>query len=228
MVVTPSTAASPSNAAEANFVDCRGVDLRSGRFTVELMGIRRGRSIYRDPAGFHGLRNFASKIDAEKAIFKRRVLDLDIICQIELAPEVARGNTPMDIFSLFLLGFLTFDCQNILFSRDGDVVGTEARDRQRNPVAVFVKTFDVIRRVVVVTTAPASSTAFWAIPRVPLETGALPPVEAIGRAITRTPTQPRPKSCRGGSRDSETIPLPLDIKRHSCFTNEQQVGSRRK
>jgi hypothetical protein len=103
------------------------VDLRSGQFTVELMGIRRGRSIYRDPAGFHGLRNFASKIDAEKAIFKRRVLDLDIICQIELAPEVARGNTPMDIFSLFLLAFLTFDCQNILFSRDGDVVGTEAR-----------------------------------------------------------------------------------------------------
>lgn len=112
------------------------IDRWLGGFAVELMDIRRGRSIDRDLARLHGLWNFASQFDAEQAIFKRRVLDLDIIGQVELTLEVAPGNTPIEIFALLFIGLLTFDRQNILFCRDGDIVGTEARDRQRNLVAV--------------------------------------------------------------------------------------------
>jgi hypothetical protein len=90
------------------------------------MDVRRGRSIDRDPARLHGLRNFASQFNAEQAIFKRRVFDLDIIGQVELTLERAGGNTPIEIFALLLLGLLTLDRQNVLFSRDGDVLGTEA------------------------------------------------------------------------------------------------------
>jgi len=133
------------------------IGLRSGRFAVELMDVRRGRSIDRDPAGLHGFRNFASQFNAEQTIFKRRVLDLDIIGQVELTPEGAGGNTPIEIFALLLLGLLTFDRQNILFSRHGDVVGTEARDRQRNLVAVVAEPFDVVRRIVVITTGPLAA-----------------------------------------------------------------------
>src|SRR6478735_6699258 len=57
--------------AEAQFRWGQAIGLRSGRFAVELMDVRRGRSIDRDPARLHGLRNFASQLRRAASHFQR-------------------------------------------------------------------------------------------------------------------------------------------------------------
>jgi hypothetical protein len=59
----------------------------------------------------------------------------------------------MQEFALLLLGFPAFHRQHALFCGDGDLVGCETRDRQRDLVAVLAQAFDVARWIIVLRTA---------------------------------------------------------------------------
>jgi hypothetical protein len=106
-----------------------------------------------DPPRLHGLRDFADQFDLEQAVVKGRVLDLDVVCQVELALEVTGRDTPAKELAFGFLGLAAFNGDDVLLCSDRDFIRRETRDRQRDLVTVFGQPFDVIGRIAFLGTA---------------------------------------------------------------------------
>ena len=66
-----------------------------------------------------------------------------MIGKTELALERTRGNTPMGILALHLVGLAALDGNHVLFGRDRDFIGAKPAGK-RNLIAVLGETFDVV------------------------------------------------------------------------------------
>ena len=106
-------------------------------------------SIDGDPPRLHGLGNFPDQFDLEQAVVEGRVLDLDVVGQVELPLERAGRDAAVQVFAFGLFGFVALDRHDVLLGRHRDFVGREAGHRERYLVAVVAEPFDVIGRVVV-------------------------------------------------------------------------------
>src|SRR6266436_3840074 len=82
---------------------------RSGRLGLDLLDVGCRRTVDRDPARLHRLRNFADQFDLQQAIVKRRALDLDIVGQVELTLERPRRDALVEEFALRFLGLAAFE-----------------------------------------------------------------------------------------------------------------------
>jgi hypothetical protein len=98
-----------------------------------------------DAPWLHGLGDFPQQFDLQQAVVEGRALYLDVIRQTELALEHPCRNTPVEELVFGLLRLVAFDCDDVLFRRDGDLVGREPRDRQRDLVPVVGQPLDVVR-----------------------------------------------------------------------------------
>src|SRR3984893_17643801 len=62
--------------------------LRSGRLAVlDLLVVVAIAGVHRNPARLHGLRQFAHQLDLQEPVFKRCACNLDVVGEVELAPE---------------------------------------------------------------------------------------------------------------------------------------------
>ena len=118
------------------------------------VGLRR--AVNGDPPRLHGFGDFPYQFDLQQTVVEGRVLDLDVVGQVELAFEVPGRDTPVKEFALGFLGLAAFDADDVLLCGDRDFIRRETRDRQRDLVTVFSEPFDVIGRI-------ASSAPRWAV-----------------------------------------------------------------
>ena len=109
------------------------------------VGLRR--AVDGDPPRLHGFGNFPDQFDLQKTVVEGRVLDLDVVGQVELPFEVAGRDTPVKELAFGFLGLAAFDGDDVLLCSDRDFIRRETRDRQRDLVTVFGQPFDVVGRI---------------------------------------------------------------------------------
>ena len=90
------------------------------------MHVGRLRAIDGDPPRLHGFWDFPDQLDLEQAVVKGRILNLDVVGQVELPLEVAGGNPSVQEFALGFLGLAAFDGDDVLLCSDRDFIGREA------------------------------------------------------------------------------------------------------
>jgi hypothetical protein len=100
-----------------------------------------------DSARLHGFRNLAHEIDLEQAVLERSCLNLDMVGKAEVPLEAARGDALENVVFLVVVILLAGDRQTVLVKRDGDLVRSKARESDRNSIALFAGTRDVVRRI---------------------------------------------------------------------------------
>jgi hypothetical protein len=101
------------------------------------------------PPRLHRFRYFADEIDLKQAVFKRCLLDLDMIGQAKASLERPRGDALVDEFLVASLRAAPGDGQEILLRGDGDVLGRKACDRERNAIALLTEAYDVVGWVII-------------------------------------------------------------------------------
>ena len=98
-----------------------------------------------DAARLHGLGDFPDHLDLQQAVFERRAFYLNIVCQAELPLEMPGRDAPVQELTTRLFGLVAFDGDDVLLGGDGNLIGRETRDRQRDLVSVFGQPLDVVR-----------------------------------------------------------------------------------
>jgi len=91
---------------------------RSGRRGLELVHVGLRRPVDGDSPWLHGFGNLPDQFDLQKTIVEGRVLDLDVVGQVELAFEVPRRDTPVKKLALGFVGFAAFDGDDVLLCSD--------------------------------------------------------------------------------------------------------------
>src|SRR5215204_2806793 len=76
-----------------------------------------------DPARLHGFRHLAHEVDLQQSAVERGALHLDVVGQVELAPERTRRDALVEVLVIALLGLAPLDGEHVLLRRDGDVLG---------------------------------------------------------------------------------------------------------
>src|SRR6185436_2929875 len=76
-----------------------------------------------------------------------------MVGKAELALERARGDTLIQVFALAVLGLAAFDGHRVLLGGNGNLVGREAGDGERNLIAVFAQPLDIVGRVIILARA---------------------------------------------------------------------------
>ena len=105
------------------------IPVRSGRLGLELVHVGLRRAVDGDPPRLHGFGNFPDQSDLEQTVVKGRVLDLDVVGQVELPFEVAGRDAAIQEFALSFLGLAAFDGDDVLLCGDRDFIRRETRDR---------------------------------------------------------------------------------------------------
>ncbi len=72
-----------------------------------------------------------------------------MVGEVEGAPESAGRNSLVQILGVLLGAFLALHGELVLLGRDRDLLGREARHRQRDPVVVLVGPGNVVGRVII-------------------------------------------------------------------------------
>src|ERR1700757_4257734 len=99
-----------------------------------------------DAARLHRFRQFALELDLQEAIVETGALHLHKIREVEAAFERPPGDAMVEVVALVLAGIaLTSDDQGVLIQGDGDLLGPEACNSQRDPVGVLTGTHDIAR-----------------------------------------------------------------------------------
>ena len=111
------------------------------------MHVGRRRAVDGDPPRLHGFGDFPDQFDLQQAVVEGRVLDLDVVGQVELPLEVPGRDAAIKELALGFLGLAAFDGDDVLLCSDRDFIGRETRDRQRDLVTVFGQPFDVVGRI---------------------------------------------------------------------------------
>jgi hypothetical protein len=75
---------------------------------------------------------------------KLSALHLNVVRQIEHAPEGTLRDAAVEVLVAFFLSLTALDCQHALLGRDGDVFGSEASNGKRDPVVVLADALDVV------------------------------------------------------------------------------------
>jgi hypothetical protein len=134
-------------------VRAAAIRVRSGRLGLELVHVSLRRAVNGDPPRLHGFGNLPDQFDLQQAVVEGRVLDLDVVGQVELAFEVPGRDTPVKELALGFLGLAAFDADDVLLCSDRDFIRRETCDRQRDLVTVFGQPLDVIGRIAFLGTA---------------------------------------------------------------------------
>ena len=113
----------------------------------ELVHVGLRRAVDGDPPWLHGFGDFPDQFDLQQAVVEGRVLDLDVVGEVELPFEVTGRDTLVKELALGLLGLAAFDGDDILLCSDRDFIRRKTRDRQRDLVAVLGQPFDVVGRI---------------------------------------------------------------------------------
>ena len=79
-----------------------------------------------DPTRLHRLRHLPDQVDLQKTGIKGGPLNLDVVSQVENPPEGSRRDALVKILMFGFVGLPPFDGEDVLFGRDGDLVGREA------------------------------------------------------------------------------------------------------
>ena len=107
--------------------------------------------VHCDLLWLHCFGHFAHQFDHQQAVGKVGVLDADEVGQLEAALEAAGGDAQVQIGALVvlvLLAPLARHQQQVLLRGDVDLVGLEAGDGDRDPVAVLGDALEVERRII--------------------------------------------------------------------------------
>src|ERR1700716_8890 len=103
-----------------------------------------------DPARLHGLRQMPLEVELQQAVLERRTFDLDIVREVEAPLERPARNAAVEIVGLTLLLVRAADeDQRVAVTDDADLLGLEARDRERDAIAVLAGSHDIAGRIVV-------------------------------------------------------------------------------
>lgn len=105
-----------------------------------------------DPPRLHRLQHLAHQIDLQKTVPEGCRRDLHVVGEVENAAKGPRRDALIKVLVLGLFDLAALDGQHILFGGDGDVLGSETR--QRNLVLIVTRPFDVVRRVIVLLAGP--------------------------------------------------------------------------
>ena len=80
------------------------------------VGLRR--AVDGDPPRLHGLGNLPDQFDLQQTVVEGRVLNLNVVGQVELAFEVPGRDTPVKELALGFLGLAAFDGDDVLLCGD--------------------------------------------------------------------------------------------------------------
>ena len=100
--------------------------------------------------GLHRIRDPADQVDLEQPVIATGAFNLDVVGQAELALKGPSGDTFEKVFLVLAVGLLAGHRQQVLLGDDLQILGSKARDRERNPEAVAVGPDDVVGRVGIV------------------------------------------------------------------------------
>src|SRR5260370_19814765 len=128
--------------------------LRSGRLAVlDLLAVVAIAGVDRNPARLHGLRQLAHQLDLQEPVFKRRACHLDIVGEVELAPERTSRDALEQVVVITVLRLAAFHGQHVLLCRDGDLLRLEAGQIERDAIVILTDACDVVGRVRVIVLA---------------------------------------------------------------------------
>src|SRR5882762_5888246 len=129
--------------------------LRSGRLAVlDLLVVVANAGVDRNPARLHSLRQLAHQIDLQEPVFQRRACDLDVVGEVELAPERASRDALEQVLVITVLCLAAFHGQHVLLCRDGDLLRLETGQSERDAIVVLTDACDVVGRIVVLALQP--------------------------------------------------------------------------
>src|SRR5258708_3223379 len=129
--------------------------LRSGRLAVlDLLVVVAIAGVDRNPARLHGLRQLAHQLDLQEPVFKRRACHLDIVGEVELAPERTSRDGLEQVVVIAVLRLAAFYGQHVLLCRDGDLLRLEAGQSERDAIVILTDACDVVGRVIVLALQP--------------------------------------------------------------------------
>src|ERR1700730_5849251 len=129
--------------------------LRSGRLAVlDLLVVVAIAGVDRNPARLHGLRQLAHQLDLQEPVFKRRACHLDIVGEVELAPERTSRDALEQVVVITVLRLAAFHGQHVLLCRDGDLLRLEAGQSERDAIVILTDACDVVGRIVVLALQP--------------------------------------------------------------------------
>src|SRR5216683_7833846 len=124
--------------------------LRSGRLAMlDLLVVVANAGVDRNPARLHGLRQFTHQLDLQEPVFKRCACDLDVVGEVELAPERTSRDALEQVLVITVLYLAAFHGQHVLLCRDGDLLRLEAGQSERDAIVVLTAACDVVGRVVI-------------------------------------------------------------------------------
>src|SRR3981081_3165105 len=129
---------------------------------------RRGRGAHREtkpartgcgagppnPARLHGLRQLTHQLDLQETVFQRCACDLDIVGEVELAPERTSRDALEQVLVITVLYLAAFHGQHVLLCRDGDLLRLETGQSDRDAIVVLTDACDVVGRIVVLALQP--------------------------------------------------------------------------
>src|SRR6266849_5141760 len=129
--------------------------LRSGRLAMlDLLVVVAIAGVDRNPARLHGLRQLAHQLDLQEPVFKRRACHLDIVGEVELAPERTSRDALEQVVVITVLRLAAFHGQHVLLCRDGDLLRLEAGQSERDAIVILTDACDVVGRIVVLALQP--------------------------------------------------------------------------
>jgi hypothetical protein len=100
------------------------------------------------PTRLHRFRNAPCQVDLKKAVLEGGTFHFDVVFQAELALEGPCRDPLMQELLVGRLGLLAGDSEKILLRRDGDFLGREAREGERDPIGVLPRPGNVVGRPV--------------------------------------------------------------------------------
>ena len=103
--------------------------------------------MYGDLARLHGLGNFPDQIHVQQTVLQPGIDHLDVLVQLELALEVALGDSLIQELALAVAFLAPSDGQGALFAGDFDIVLAKSGDRHGDAIAVFLDQLHVVGRV---------------------------------------------------------------------------------
>jgi hypothetical protein len=122
--------------------------IKLGRLGLDLVNVVGGRrAVNSDAPRLHRLGDLADQLNREQSVVEGRALHLNIVRQVELPLEMPGRDAPVKEVTLGLLGLAAFNGDDVLLGSDGNLVGRETGDRQRDLVPVIRQTFDVVRGI---------------------------------------------------------------------------------
>jgi hypothetical protein len=108
---------------------------------------RLGAAADRDPPRLHSFGDLTDQIDLKKAVVVMRLLDFNVVFQIEATRKGSSRDAPMQVLPVILVRLAAFYRQKILLAGDSDLVGGKSGDRDRDAVSVVAGPHNIVRRV---------------------------------------------------------------------------------